>query len=122
MRPVKFEPSDTMKTIFKPQSSILAVALTAFTLTSVLCPLASGNATTFTSSTTISETNTNYDGQDIVISGARVTMAIADTHAFNPFLLTNGPVLTHSPCTASAALEFDLDLTEAVTFSSIHHN
>ena len=47
---------------------------------------------------TISETNPIYDGLDLVISGAGVTVAVVGPHAFNSLLLTNGAVLTPSPC------------------------
>ena len=47
-------------------------------------------AATFTANALISETNTAYDGQDLVISGAGVTVAIDGPHAFHSLLLTNG--------------------------------
>ena len=50
--------------------------------------------TVFTSATTISETNTTYDGQDIAIVGTTVT--IDGAHSFNSVQLANGAVLTHS--------------------------
>ena len=64
-----------------------------FLLISVLCPATSALAAIFTSNTTITETNLAYEGQDIVISGAGVTVAIDGPHAFNSLLLTNGAVL-----------------------------
>lgn len=66
-------------------------------------------AATFTTTALISEANTAYDGQDIVIDGA-VTVTIDGRHAFNSLLLTNGAVFTHSPCTASAMHKSDLPL------------
>lgn len=57
-------------------------------------------AVTITSSLTIAENDLTCDGQDMVISGTGVTVAIDGPHAFNSLLLTNGAVLTHSPCTA----------------------
>ena len=58
------------------------------------------SAAVFTNNLTLSETNAAYDGQDIVISGA--TLTVDGPHAFNSLPLTHGAVLTHSPCTASA--------------------
>ena len=63
-----------------PALSLLALLL------SVLCPLPSVHAATFTTGFTITETNFAYDGQDIVISGA--TVAIDGMHGFNSLLLT----------------------------------
>ena len=73
--------------------------------------------TWITDSPTISETNTNYDGQDLVISGAAVTVAMNGPHSGNPEfriphsafsrLLINGAVLTHSPCTATETHRLD---------------
>lgn len=54
-------------------------------------------AVTFTNLASISETNTAYDGQDIFVDGAAVT--IDGPHSFNSVLLTNDAVLIHSPCT-----------------------
>lgn len=44
-------------------------------------------AVTFTNTVTISETNTAYDGQDIVVDGATVT--IDGPHSFNPAYKSN---------------------------------
>lgn len=49
---------------------------------------------TFSNAVTISETNTNYDGQAFTVDGATVT--IDGPHSFNSLLLTNGAVLAHS--------------------------
>ena len=57
-------------------------------------------AATFTTAVTISEGDTTYDGQDIVVNGATLTGNGA--HRFASLLLTNGAVLTHSPCMAAA--------------------
>jgi hypothetical protein len=54
---------------------------------------------TFTNAATISETDTNYDGQDIVVDGATVT--IDGPHSFNSVRLANNAVLTHSPRTTT---------------------
>ena len=55
-------------------------------------------AAVFTTNAVISESNTNYDGQDIVIDAA--TVAIDGPHAFHSLVLTNGAMLlipTRSP-------------------------
>ena len=57
-------------------------------------------AATFTTPVTISESDTTYDGQDIVVNGA--TLTVNGAHRFASLLLTTGTVLTHSPCTATA--------------------
>ena len=57
-------------------------------------------AATFTTPVTISESDTTYDGQDIVVNGAALT--VNGAHSFACFLLTNGAVLTNSPFTATA--------------------
>ena len=44
-------------------------------------------AITFTTGFTITETNFAYDGQDIVVSGAMLT--VDGRHSFNSLLLTN---------------------------------
>ena len=72
--------------------------------------------TTFTTSALISETNTAYNGQDIVVSGA--TLTVDGPHAFNSLLLTNGAVLTHSPCSASQTHSLDLTCSNAVAVSA----
>ncbi len=74
--------------------------------------------TWITNSLTISETNTNYDGLDLVISGAGVTVAVDGPHALNSLLLTNGAVLTHSPCTVSQTHKLDLTVSNAITVST----
>lgn len=58
-------------------------------------------AAVFTTNAGITETNLTYDGQDIVVDGAGVVVAIDGTHAFNFLLLTHGAVLTRSPSMAS---------------------
>jgi hypothetical protein len=71
-----------------------------------------------TNSLTISETNAAYDGQDLVISGPGVTVAMDGPHHFNSLLLTNSAILTHSPCTASAIHRLDLFATNSLAVSS----
>jgi hypothetical protein len=52
------------------------------------------SAATFTTPITISETDTTYDGQDIVIDGP-ITVTLYGSHLSRSPLLTNGVVLTH---------------------------
>ena len=85
-------------------------------LLAVLLNVPSALAATFTTGFTITETNLTYDGQDIVISGA--TVAIDGAHAFNSLLLTNGAVLTHSPCTALLTHKLNLTITNAVVVTT----
>ena len=73
-------------------------------------------AITFTTGFTITETNFAYDGQDIVISGA--TIAIDGPQGFNSLLLTNGAVLTHSPCTITNTHKLDLVVTNEIVVST----
>ena len=61
----------------------------------LLSPLAPAATVTFTNAVTISETNASYDGQNLIVSGATVTMD--GSHRFNSLLLTNCAVLTRSP-------------------------
>jgi len=68
--------------------------------------------TVFTSATTISETNTTYDGQDIAVVGATVT--IDGSHGFNSLQLANGAVLTHSANTSTQTHKLDLTVTQQV--------
>ncbi len=86
----------------------------AFAVTSVSLP---GGTETFTTSTRISETNTAYGGQDIVLDG-NITVTIDGPHAFNSLLLTNGAVLTHSPCTAAEMHKLDVVLSNEVVVSN----
>jgi hypothetical protein len=50
------------------------------------------HAATFTTNALITEADTSFDGQDIVVSGA--TLTVDGRHPFNSLLLTNGAVLT----------------------------
>ena len=58
-------------------------------------------AATFTTPVTISESDMTYDGQDIVVNGA--TLTVNGPHSFASLLLTNAAVPTHSPCTVHRA-------------------
>ncbi|MCW5553064.1 MAG: Ig-like domain-containing protein [Verrucomicrobiae bacterium] len=71
---------------------------------------------TFTNAVTISETDTNYDGQDIIVDGATVT--IDGPHSFNSLLLTNNAVLTHSPCTTTTTHKLELFVTNTLAIST----
>jgi len=66
----------------------------------------------FTVGTTISESNTTYEGQDILIEGAQV--AIDGTHQFNSVHLINGAVLTHTANTATLTHKVDLSVAEQI--------
>jgi hypothetical protein len=57
---------------------------------------------TFTTNALITEADTSFDGQDMVVSGA--TLTVDGRHAFNSLLLTNGAVRNHWPCTVAPAL------------------
>ena len=72
--------------------------------------------TVFTSPVTISESDTSYDGQNIVIEGTTVT--IDAPHNFNSVQLISGAVLTHSANTATETHELDLNVTEQVIVDS----
>ena len=73
-------------------------------------------AATFTTPVTISESDTTYDGQDIVVNGA--TLTVNGAHSFASLLLTNAAVLTHSPCTATATHKLDLTVTNQIAVSA----
>jgi hypothetical protein len=81
----------------------------ALLLTATLCPVPSVHAATFTTNALITEADAAFDGQDIVVSGA--TLTVDGRHSFNSMLLTNGAVLTHSPCTATETHKLDLAAT-----------
>ncbi len=71
------------------------------------------NATTiFTTNTIIHEGDTTYDGQDIAVDGATVT--IDGPHDFDSVQLVHGAALTHSADTATQTHELDLTVTEQV--------
>jgi RHS repeat-associated protein len=66
--------------------------------------------TIFTAGTTITETNTQYDGQDIAIVGA--TVAIDGSHNFRSVQLVGGAVLTHTANTATQTHKLDLTIAD----------
>jgi len=63
----------------------------------------------FTSSVTVGEGDSTYDGKDLLIDGT--TVAIDGPHSFNSVHLVNGAVLTHSPVT-NQAHSLNLTVTE----------
>ena len=73
-------------------------------------------AATFTTAVTISESDTTYDGQDIVVNGA--TLTVNGAHSFASLLLTNAAVLTHSPCTATATHKLEINVVGTITVSA----
>ena len=73
-------------------------------------------AATFTTPVTISESDTTYNGQDIVVNGT--TLTVNGAHRFASLLLTNAAVLTHSPCTAAATHNLDLTVTNQIAVSA----
>jgi hypothetical protein len=77
------------------------------------------SAAVFTNNLTLTETNFAYDGQDIVIDGA--TVVIDGPSAFNSLLLTNGAVLTHSPCTTTNTHKLDLTATKHLSGEARSH-
>jgi hypothetical protein len=70
-----------------------------------------------TSNLTISETDSSYDGADLVITGP-ITVAIDGAHSFNSLTLNNGATLTHSACTATKTHKLDLTVANQVTVTT----
>ena len=64
------------------------------------------NGATFVINARIGEYDNSFDGQDIVVSGA--TLTVDGRHSFNSLLLTNGAVLTHLSCTTTNTHKLDL--------------
>jgi hypothetical protein len=76
-------------------------------------PLEYVNATTiFKTNTVIHLGDTTYDGQDIAIDKATVT--IDGPHSFDSVQLINGAILTHSANTATQTHDLDLTVTHQV--------
>jgi hypothetical protein len=67
---------------------------------------------TFTAPTTITETDTRFDGADLLIDGTTVT--IDGPHTFNSIHLINGAVLTHTANSATQTHKLDLTLAGEV--------
>jgi len=91
------------------------VCLLCLAVFSFLNPRLGAATTTFTNNAVISEANSTFDGQDIVVRGA--TLTVDGPHAFNSLLLTNGAVLTHSPWSASQTHKLDLAVSNQVVVS-----
>jgi hypothetical protein len=72
----------------------------------------SPHAATFTTNALITEADTAFDGQEIVVSGA--TLTVDGRHYFNSLILTNGAVLTHSPCTSTNTHKLDFVVTNVI--------
>jgi hypothetical protein len=66
----------------------------AITLLLLVLPNRSTQAATFTSDTTIGVSDTNYDGQDIIVINC--TLTVDGTHSFSDILVVDNGVLTHS--------------------------
>ena len=65
-------------------------------------PLAGGKAATFTSNAIITNGDTTYDGQPMVVSNC--TLTVNGPHSFASLLLTSNAVLTHSAAAVADAL------------------
>ncbi|NQU23670.1 MAG: Ig-like domain-containing protein, partial [Candidatus Nealsonbacteria bacterium] len=72
--------------------------------------------TVFTTAMTITEGDTSYDGQDILVTGA--TVAIDGSHPFNSVHLINSAVLTHSANSSTQTRKLDLTVMEQVLVDS----
>ena len=75
----------------KQPSSLLRLILTV--TASLLCSLLAG-AVTFTSDTVVSFSNTNYDGENIIVTNC--TLTVDGLHSFASLQVLNGGTLTHS--------------------------
>lgn len=73
-----------------------------------LLGISSASAITFDTNTKIAVTETNYDGQDIVVTNCTVT--IEGTHSFGNLLILNGGVVTHT-ATNTGTLTYVLSIT-----------
>ena len=83
-------PSDLKQSMKQPFSSLLnALPVSAL----LLCGLPAG-AVTFTNDTAISFDNTNYDGEDVVVTNC--TLTVDGPHSFASLQVLNGGNLTHS--------------------------
>ncbi|MCY2962585.1 MAG: hypothetical protein NT069_02860 [Planctomycetota bacterium] len=66
----------------------------------------------FSAATTISETNTAFDGKDLLIDGA--TVAIDGPHSFNSVHVVNGGKLTHTALTTTTTHKLSLTVSQQV--------
>lgn len=74
--------------------------------------LLSAQDVTFSSNTTITESDVSFDGFDLLIDGA--TVAIDGHHDFNSIQIINGGVLTHTANNGGQTHEIDLDVANEV--------
>ena len=65
-----------------------------------------------TTGTTIAESNTQFDGKNILIDGT--TVAIDGPHSFNSVHIVNGGALTHTANTTTQTHKIDLSVFEQV--------
>jgi len=80
------------------------------------CLSFAASAAIFTSNTTITSTNTNYDGGDIVVIGCTVT--IDGPHAFSDVLIIENGAITHTPATNSTSVGVDLTVSNNVVIEA----
>jgi large repetitive protein len=76
----------------------------------------SAGAAVITSPITIPEQDQTFEGADLIVDGT--TLTINGAHSFSSILLTNGAVLTHSPCTLTTTYKLDLVVTNHVSVSA----
>jgi hypothetical protein len=78
------------------QSARRLAAVVTIAILALIAHVALAGRVTLTNNLTIIETNFTYDGEDIVVSGA--TLTVHGPHAFNSHLLTNltAPLLRYS--------------------------
>ncbi|HEU0011310.1 MAG TPA: hypothetical protein VFT34_15940, partial [Verrucomicrobiae bacterium] len=76
----------------------------------------SAAAAVFTTNTIITEDDMTYDGEDIVVFDATVT--IDGPHSFNSLVLTNNATLTHSPCTTTNVHKLELAVSNEIVVSA----
>ncbi len=69
-----------------------------------------------TTSTTIAESNTQFDGKNILIDGT--TVAIDGPHSFNSVHIVNGGVLTHTANSTSQTHKIELTVVEQLIVNS----
>ncbi len=75
-------------------------------------PLASGASVVLNSDTSITSTDTSYEGADLVIDNCVVTMD--GQHSFRSLSITGGGRLTHPPCDATTTYSLELILTQGL--------
>ena len=85
----------------------IPVWLAVLLLATIVTPSAQGAI--FSTDTTIAEANFTYEGQDIVVD--RATLTLNGAHRFRSMVLTNGAMLTHSHCTTDQTYKLDVTVT-----------